>query len=65
MGDISCSLIWHLDMEEAHIDQLLQTSITEANSDAADNNSGGLSSWPLISNDSSTRQQLEQQLDVV
>ena len=61
LGDISYRVQVGNQIWKRHIDQLLLTSITEANSNTTDANSDELNSWPLTSSDASTSQQPEQE----
>ena len=61
LGDISYRVQVGNQIWKRLIDQLLQTTITEANNDTSDNNSDELNSWSFSPNDSSTNQQPAQE----
>ena len=55
LGDISYRVQVGHQIWKRHIDQLLQTTITEANNDTTDDHSDELNSWPFTFNNSATR----------
>ena len=62
LGDISYRIQVGHQIWKRHIDQLLQTTITEDNNDNTDDSSDELNSWSFTSNVSSTNQQSEQKV---
>ena len=61
LGNISYRVQVGNQIWKRHVDQMLQTTITQANTDNNDDNTDEINSWPSTSNDTLTSQQPEQE----
>ena len=61
LGNISYRVQVGNQIWKRHVDQMLQTTITQANTDNNDDNTDDINSWPSTSNDTLTSQQPEQE----
>ena len=63
LGNISYRIQVGNQIWKRHVDQMLQTTITQANTDNNDDNTDDINLWPSTSNDTLMSQQPEQALE--